>query len=58
MISATRLKPAYRPNAPTVCSLSRMKGNVILRTAAQNRQVATAKPIPTSRWERGKTSAL
>jgi hypothetical protein len=34
-----------------------MRGKVRERTAAQNRQVATAQDIPTSRWERGKTSA-
>lgn len=58
MTKATALKPAYKPKAPTVPVLASKNGKLIPRTAAQNKQVATAKPIPISRWDNGKTSAL
>ena len=58
MIKATRLKPAYRQKTPITPVALRIKGSVIPSTAAQKRQVATANPIPISRWERGNTSAL
>lgn len=57
IISATKLNPAYKPNAPTVPRRASKKGKLILNTEAQNRHVATAKPMPISRCDKGNTSA-
>lgn len=42
---------------PVGVKAARMAGNEMESTAAQNKQVATAHPMPTSRWLRGNTSA-
>ena len=48
---------AKKPKAPVGVKADRIRGNEMDKTAAQNKQVETAQPIPTSRWDSGKTSA-
>ena len=54
---ATMFKPAKRPKAPVAPKEDKILGKTVDRTAAQNKHVATAHPMPTSRWDRGNTSA-
>lgn len=46
---AIMFNAAKNPNAPVGVNALRILGNVNPSTAAQNRQVATAQPMPTSR---------
>jgi hypothetical protein len=48
---------SWRGDSPVGVKAARIAGNEIESTEAQKRQVATAQPMPTSRWLRGKTSA-